>query len=134
MPDLSGCPVKVIDIGKIVFETAFVELEALEERAYPEVENDVAIILHSSGSTAGVPKLIPWTNSWITATTGRLGVWFGGDNEVIPKMGNFNHGAAMLRTYVPFPWRVDSHCFRDTWVCPFWCYHVDSFFVSLFDG
>ncbi|KAJ7581169.1 hypothetical protein C8J56DRAFT_1057168 [Mycena floridula] len=65
--DIQGCPtidISTIDIPALP-ETSGKRLYS-GHSSFQAVKNDVVFMMHTSGSTSGVPKIIPWTNRWIS--------------------------------------------------------------------
>ena len=96
MPDLSGCPVVLLDLADGgPSDSEEISPGSLAPRPYTELKDDIAHIFHSSGSTARIPKLIPRTYSHIT---------FAGMNfpfaDVAVQVGNFNHSAANSSIFI----------------------------------
>lgn len=70
---LAECPVRVIGTMDVKFDTTFAAFEPLgQDKPFCEIQDMIAVIVHSSGSTNTTPKLIPWTNSWISAVFARF--------------------------------------------------------------
>ena len=97
MPDLSGCPVEVVDIASSDTVTSEVAFESLAPPPYAEVKDDIALIFHSSSSTSNVPKLIPRSHSDIISAGARFAF-----AEVAVRMGNFNHASGRTRMFSYF--------------------------------
>jgi acyl-coenzyme A synthetase/AMP-(fatty) acid ligase len=37
-------------------------------------DNDIAFVFHTSGSTSGSPKLVPWTHAWCNFQLAKVGI------------------------------------------------------------
>lgn len=95
MPYIFEPPVELIDLSGITFPTTSARLEL---PPLAEVKDNIAFILHSSGSTARIPTLIPLTHLRITAAHPKYPILFGQTdrgNEVLSQIGNFNHAAGL---------------------------------------
>ena len=97
IPDLSRCPVQVVDIAGSDTATPEVASEGLLPRPYDEVKDDIALIFHSSSSTGRVPKLIPRSHFDLTLAGARFAF-----SEVSVRMGNFNHSSGRIRMFSYF--------------------------------
>ena len=106
MPDLVGCPVAVVDLAKDHDGGSSEEKfpASLAPQPYTDLKDDIAFIFHSSGSTARIPKLIPRRHSDTMLFPGT-------ESEMSVKIGNFNHPAAMYRTFIliHLQWRILSY-------------------------
>ncbi|KAF5235444.1 hypothetical protein FAUST_7054 [Fusarium austroamericanum] len=67
----------------------------------PSKPDDVLFIYHTSGSTSGIPKLVPSTARWVNYVTGKSGTWkdrcnTSRDRMTSLHMGSFCHAAASI--------------------------------------
>ncbi|KAJ7581168.1 hypothetical protein C8J56DRAFT_1057167 [Mycena floridula] len=100
--DIQGCPVPTIDISTIGIaalpETSGKRLHN-GHSSFEAVKNDVVFMMHTSGSTSGVPKIIPWTNRWISSIFtkfGSLGPSIYETRDVFVRVGNYHHAATLI--------------------------------------
>lgn len=71
---LENCPVPNLQAGDVVSEEDIQQLPSLLPWQ-PADGDDVLFIYHTSGSTSGVPKLVPITATWINYVIGLSGLY-----------------------------------------------------------
>jgi acyl-coenzyme A synthetase/AMP-(fatty) acid ligase len=71
---LQNAPLPTFPGGDDCFKESLVELPPVAPWK-PTKPDDVVFIFHTSGSTSGIPKLVPNTAKWMDHIIGISGVW-----------------------------------------------------------
>ncbi|WZH45574.1 AMP-binding domain-containing protein [Fusarium acuminatum] len=100
---LENCPFPNLHAGDVVLEEDVKQLPSLVPWQ-PADDDDALFIYHTSGSTSGIPKLVPITARWINYVIGLSGLYearanMSRDRMVSLHIGNFCHMAASFLTW-----------------------------------
>ncbi|KAJ7595197.1 hypothetical protein C8J56DRAFT_774849 [Mycena floridula] len=99
--DIGNCPRPTIDIASIDIEGRETRGKRLYNGniSFEAVKDDVVLMLHTSGSTSGLPKIIPWTNRWISSIFLKyqfLDPSTSQTPDVTVRIGNYQHAATLM--------------------------------------